>query len=88
MGINKNLKGFYDAQFYYKDSQGNKVKKHKRNFKTKKEAQGWMYEYMAKQSYSLDMTFKSLWELYRDDMSQKLRENTIRTKNYIVDLKM
>ncbi len=34
------------------------------------------------------MTFKSFWELYRDDMSQRLRENTVRSKDYIVELKI
>jgi integrase len=34
------------------------------------------------------MTFESFWELYRDDMQQRLRENTMRTKDYIVELKI
>lgn len=34
------------------------------------------------------MTFKSFWELYRDDMSQRLRENTVRSKDYVVELKI
>lgn len=88
MGITKNSKGLWDVQFYYKDLQGNRIKKHKRNFKTKKAAQDWIYEYTAKQARSLNMTFKSLWEIYRDDMSQRLRENTVRTKDYIMKIKV
>ena len=88
MSVSKNSNGLWDAQFYYKDSQGKRIKKHKRNFKTKKEAVDWIYEFMAKQSYSPDMTFKSLWEIYKEDMSQRLRENTIRTKSYVVELKV
>lgn len=34
------------------------------------------------------MTFQSFWELYRNDMSQRLRENTVRSKDYIVELKI
>ena len=43
---------------------------------------------MIQQSHSLDMIFKSFWELYRDDMSQRLRENTVRSKDYVVELKI
>ena len=32
--------------------------------------------------------FKSFWESYWDDMPQRLRENTVRSKDYIVELKM
>ena len=88
MGIVKNSKGLWDAEFYYKDSQGNRIKKHKRNFKTKKEAQNWINNFKAKQAYSLDMTFKSFYEIYKNDMAQRLRENTMRTKDYIIDLKI
>lgn len=34
------------------------------------------------------MTFHAFWELYRDDMSHRLRENTVRSKDYIVELKI
>ncbi len=34
------------------------------------------------------MKFGAFWELYRDDMKARLRENTIRTKDYIVELKI
>ena len=36
MTIKKNKNGLWDVQFYYKDYSGQNVKKHKRNFKTKK----------------------------------------------------
>ena len=60
----------------------------KRGFKTKKEAVAWAEQFIVQQSHNLDMTFKSFWELYRDDMSQRLRENTVRSKDYIVELKI
>lgn len=59
-----------------------------RNFKTKREAVEWAEKFIVQQSKNLDMTFLSFWELYRDDMSQRLRENTVRTKDYIVELKI
>ena len=86
--VTKNSKGLWDVQFYYKDYRGKSTKKHKRNFRTKREAVEWADKFIRKQSHNLNMTFQSFWELYRDDMSQRLRENTVRTKDYIVELKV
>lgn len=88
MTVTKNSKGLWDVQFYYKDYRGKSTKKHKRNFRTKREAVEWADKFIRKQSHNLNMTFQSFWELYRDDMSQRLRENTVRTKDYIVELKV
>lgn len=88
MTVAKNSKGLWDIQFYYKDYRGKNTKKHKRNFKTKREAIEWADKFILKQSHNLHMTFQSFWELYRDDMSQRLRENTVCTKDYIVELKV
>ena len=88
MTVTKNSKGLWDVQFYYKDYQGKNIKKHKRNFKTKKEAVEWAERFIAQQSHNLNMDFESFWQLYREDMSGRLRENTFRTKDYIVELKI
>lgn len=88
MTVKKNEKGLWDVQFYYKDYRGINVKKHKRNFKTKKEAEAWAQSFIVQQSHNLDMDFESFWELYRNDMRQRLRENTLRSKDYIVELKI
>ena len=34
------------------------------------------------------MDFESFWKMYRNDMGQRLRENTLRSKDYIVELKI
>ena len=88
MTVTKNEKGLWDVQFYYKDYRGKNVKKHRRNFKTKKEATEWANKFIDQQSHNLDMDFASFWQLYRDDMKERLRENTVRTKDYIVELKV
>lgn len=88
MTVTKNEKGLWDIQFYYKDYRGKNVKKHKRNFKTKKEATEWANKFIDQQSHNLDMDFASFWQVYRDDMKERLRENTVRTKDYIVELKV
>lgn len=88
MTVTKNSKGLWDVQFYYKDYRGKNIKKHKRNFKTKKQAVEWAEKFIVQQSHNLDMDFTSFWQLYREDMGERLRENTIRTKDYIVELKI
>lgn len=88
MTVTKNSKGFWDVQFYYKDYRGKNMKKHKRNFRTKKQAVEWAEKFIVQQAHNLDMDFASFWKLYREDMRERLRENTIRTKDYIVELKI
>lgn len=89
MTVTKNEeRGYWEVMFYYKDFTGKRKQKHKRGFKTKKEAVTWAEQFIHQQSHNLDMTFEKFWELYRDDMSQRLRENSIRTKEYIVELKV
>ena len=88
MTVTKNEKGLWDIQFYYKDYRGKNIKKHKRNFRTKKEATEWANKFIVQQSHNLDMDFSSFWQLYREDMKERLRENTVRTKDYIVELKI
>lgn len=88
MTVTKNSKGLWDVQFYYKDYRGKNIKKHRRNFRTKKEAVEWAEKYIVQQSHNLDMDFESFWQLYREDMGERLRENTVRTKDYIVELKV
>ena len=89
MTVTKNEeRGYWEVLFYYKDYTGKRKQKHKRGFKTKKEAVTWAEQFIVQQSHNLDMTFRSFWELYRDDMSQRLRENTMRSKDYIAELKI
>ena len=86
--IKNEEKGYWEVFFYYEDFTGKRKQKHKRGFKTKKEAGAWAEQFIAQQSHNLDMTFQAFWELYKEDMSQRLRENTLYTKNYIIELKV
>lgn len=89
MTVTKNEeRGYWEVFFYYKDYTGKRKQKHKRGFRTKKEATVWAEHFIAKQSHNLDMTFQTFWELYREDMAHRLRENTVRSKDYIVELKI
>jgi integrase len=88
MYLGRDKKNNWEVRFYYKDYTGKRKQKHKTGFKTKKEAQQWAEEFKVQQAQNLDMTFQSFWELYRDDQKERLRENTMRTKDYIVELKI
>lgn len=80
--------GKWEVFVYVPDYTGKKKLKHKRGFKTKREAVAWGEQFKLQQASNLDMSFQAFWELYREDMGQRLRENTFRTKEYIVELKI
>lgn len=80
--------GKWEVFVYVEDHTGKKKLKHKRGFKTKREAVAWGEQFKLQQSSNLDMSFHAFWELYQADMAQRLRENTFRTKEYIVELKI
>ena len=82
MTVSKNDKGLWDVQFYYKDYRGKNTKKHKRNFRTKKEAVEWANKYIDQQSHNLDMDFSSFWQLYREDMKERLLQIQEQLKLY------
>ena len=80
--------GKWEVFFYYKDYTGKRIQKHKRGFKTKKEAVEWAEEFKSQKAKRLDMTFESFVSLYMKDMGGRLRENTLRSKRYLIDLKI
>lgn len=80
--------GKWFAKFYYRDWQGSNRQKWKRGFATKKEALAYEREFLEKQSNNPDMTFQSLWELYLEDMTARLKVSTIQTKKHICETKI
>lgn len=76
------------CQFYYKDWQGVRHKKNKRGFKTKAEAEQWERDFLQQQQRNLDINFENFVQIYYEDMEHRLRENTMRTKKFIIDLKI
>lgn len=72
----------------YKDITGKLRQKTKRGFESKKEALAWEREFIHKEKYSTEMTFKTLYNLYIEDMKCRLKINTIKTKEKIIELKI
>lgn len=71
------------CKFYYTDYTGAKKQKLKRGFKLQREAKEWERTFLEKMQGTPDMTFQALYDLYIDDMSHRLRENSIEGKKNV-----
>lgn len=69
----------------YKNWKGESIAKKKRGFRTKKEAREWEIEFLNSKSRSLDMSFRSFADIYKEERMARLKESTQETKGYIVD---
>lgn len=81
-------KNTWYCKFYYKDWTGQNKQKLKRGFKKQKEAKDWERDFLNKQHANPDMSFKNLVDLYLEDMSPRLKENTLKTKIAVFDTKL
>ena len=75
-------------QYRYTDWQGKRRKSTKRGFATKREAEEWLRNFLITQKADFYMKFADFWKMYCADMETRLREHTMRTKKYIVELKI
>ena len=80
--------GKWLIQYRYTDWQGKRRKSTKRGFATKREAEEWLRNFLITQKVDFDMKFADFWKMYCADMETRLREHTMRTKKYIVELKI
>lgn len=70
---------------YYKDWQGKRVKHEKRGFATKKEAQAYEHEYLAKKTKDINMGFGTFIDIYLSNMRPQLKESTMANKEHIIE---
>ena len=75
-------------QYRYTDWTGERKKSTKRGFATKREAEEWLCQFLAKQEASLDLSFTEFVEIYYEDIGHRLRASTLRNKKYMIDLKI
>ncbi|RHS72493.1 site-specific integrase [Ruminococcus sp. AM44-9AT] len=80
--------GKWLIQYRYTDWQGKRRKSTKRGFATKRKAEEWLRNFLITQKADFDMKFEDFWKMYCADMETRLREHTMRTKKYIVELKI
>ena len=80
--------GKWLIQYRYTHWQGKRRKSTKRGFATKREAEEWLRNFLITQKADFYMKFADFWKMYCADMETRLREHTMRTKKYIVELKI
>ena len=67
MGAYKDKGGRWYVSVRYRNWLGEPARKTKRGFTTKRDALAWEREFLQKSAGSLDMTFNSFYEVYRND---------------------
>ena len=75
--------GTWYCKFYYQDYTGAKKQKLKRGFKLQRDAKEWERTFLEKMQGTPDMTFQALYDLYIEDMSHRLRENSVAGKKNV-----
>ena len=89
MSVYKNKKtGKWFTIFRYTDWSGERKQKKKEGFSTKREALEYEREALKKESGGTDMTFGSLYELYMEDCSTRLRATTVDNKRSLYQSKI
>lgn len=76
---------YWGVQFRYTDWTGARIKKHKRGFKLKREAEEWEREFLLRNAGNPAMTFGSLVERYYEDMENHIRASTLEMKKSAID---
>lgn len=66
------------------DSTGEAIRKRKSGFNTKKEAQNWENDFLQKIRSQSNMSFKSMYEIYMEDLKLKVKYSTLQRKKYIM----
>lgn len=84
----KSGKGIWYVYVRYQDWQGNNCQKTKRGFETKREAQEWERQFMLKAKSNVNMSFESFYELYKEDVKPKLKEQTWDMKENVIQTKI
>lgn len=71
--------------FYYVNWQGEKKKKQKRGFKTKKEALEWESNYKLTANANMNMTLEAFVDVYFKDKTRELKERSVKNKKYMIE---
>lgn len=88
MGAYKDKNGTWYISVRYKNWLGVGCRKTKRGFTTKRAALEWEREFLARNTGSLDMTFESFYEVYKNNLQDRIRQNTWVTKSNVIEKKI
>ncbi len=81
----KEKDGTWSSSFHYNDWTGANKRKHKRGFKTKKEAQAYELNFKLAARADMSMKLKDFVEIYFGDKEHELKERTKKNKRYMID---
>lgn len=79
-----NERNTFYVKTYYTDYTGAKKQKLKRGFKLQREAKEWERNFLEKMQGTPDMTFQTLYDLYIEDKSHRLKASSIQMKKRII----
>lgn len=76
--------GKWSCSFYYVNWMGKRLRKHKRGFSSKKEAQNYEFEFKQVAQANMDMKLSSFIKVYLNDKKGELKQRTMRNKKYML----
>ena len=80
-----NVHNTWYCMFYFEDWTGQKKKKKKCGFKTKKEALEWESEFKLTSNANMDMKMVDFIEIYFRDKNGELKDRTKKNKRYMIE---
>lgn len=75
----------WTAQWFEENIMGERVRKRKRGFKTKKEAVEYEVQQRLNSGKSMDMTLGDFIDVYFEDKQNELKERTMKNKRYMME---
>lgn len=75
----------WSAQWFEVNARGEKKKRRKRGFETKREALEYERQKKLSSARSMDMKLSEFMEVYFEDKQNELKERTIKNKRYMMD---
>ena len=84
----KDKNGKWYVSVYYDGWNGQRDRKVKRGFSTKRDALEWERQFLNQSEGNLNMTFESFIELYEKDIRPKLKLNTWLNKEHLIRTKL
>lgn len=85
MAVYKEKNKTWTSSFYYKTWSGTSKRKHKRGFRTKKEAQQFERDFLSKVNPTMDMTLKAFVDVYFKDKKNELKKRSIDNKKHMIE---
>lgn len=75
----------WTAQWFETNAKGEKKKRRKRGFETKREALEYEHQKKLNNSRSMDMKLSEFMEVYFEDKQNELKERTMKNKRYMME---